>query len=283
MEGARSGKPAIRVRPAGKSWTTALLVLGLVLAVPVLSADERAGQEVAQRVHDRPAGGDSVTRGTMTLSGPGSRERVRDTYIYRRDGPDGQRWTLVRFTSPANVADTGLLVHNFGSGAESDQWLYLPAAQRVRRISSANRGGSFVQSDLYFEDLQDRVPTIDTHRLLGIEEYQGAEVYVLESSPRDATSSVYTKWTSWIDRETLIPLRVDLYQGGGDPVKRLDVQRVEQIQGYWTVMTSTMTTLASGHQTVMQVEAVIHDQGLPESLFTTRALADPSIEVRFRP
>jgi len=173
-------------------------------------------------------------------------------------------------------------VHNRPEGA-SDQWLFLPAAQRVRRISSENRGGSFVQSELWFEDLEDREPHKDSHRLLGEDSYEGTEVKLLESVPVDAGNSVYSKRLSWVHPDTHIPLRIDFYQDGDEPVKRLTVERIERIQGYWTVMSSTMTDLRQGRTTRLEVEEVVYDQGLPRDLFTSRALSDPSRETDYRP
>lgn len=267
---------------AARAWRQTACVLALsLLAAPTL-ADEVAGGALAQAVHDRPAGDDAVTRGTMTLRGAGSRERVREMFEYRRDGEAGESWVLIRFAAPANIADTGLLVHNHADGA-TDQWLYLPAAQRVRRVSSSNRGGSFVQSDLFFEDLEDRAPEKDHHRLLGEEDFEGVTVQVLESVPVDASNSVYSRRVSWVHPETLLPLRVDYFQGGDEPVKRFEVQRIEEVQGYWTVMASSMTTLGTGHQTLVEVEAVVYDQGIDDAVFTSRALSDPRIEDAYRP
>ncbi|MCP5346848.1 MAG: outer membrane lipoprotein-sorting protein [Gammaproteobacteria bacterium] len=240
------------------------------------------GEELARAVYERPDGIDMVSRGTMTLRGEDSRERVRETYIYRTETGDFESRWLIRFTQPANIAGTGLLVHNHGA-QETDQWLYLPAAKRVRRVSSENRGGNFVQSDIYYEDLQDRPPTEDAHRLLGIDAYQGTATFLLESIPREQAESAYSKRVSWIHPETLIPLRIDFYQGGDEPVKRMEVQRLEQMQGYWTVMSSTMTMLSTGHKTIMAVESVVYDTGLPDELFSIRALSDVVFEERFRP
>lgn len=256
-------------------------MLGLSLSMPGW-ADEQAGAELAQQVYDRPEGNDAVTRGRMVLGGEGRRERVRESYEYRLEGEEDESWNLIRFTSPSNIADTGLLVHNRPEGA-SDQWLFLPAAQRVRRISSENRGGSFVQSELWFEDLEDREPHKDSHRLLGEDSYEGTEVKLLESVPVDAGNSVYSKRLSWVHPDTHIPLRIDFYQDGDEPVKRLTVERIERIQGYWTVMSSTMTDLRQGRTTRLEVEEVVYDQGLPRDLFTSRALSDPSRETDYRP
>lgn len=241
-----------------------------------------AGLELARAVHERPDGGDAITRGTMTLTEPGRSPRTRDTFEYRLDPGEGGRLSLIRFTSPADIADTGLLVHDHPDGT-TDQWLYLPAMDRVRRVASDRRGGRFVGSDLYFEDLEDRAPERDHHRLLGEEEWQGIATHVLESVPVAGDGSVYSRRVRWIHPETLIPVRIDLYRGGEEPIKRFEVRRIERVQGYWTEMESTMTDLESGHETRLTVEKVVYDQGLPESLFTARGLADPELERQYRP
>jgi len=241
-----------------------------------------SGAALARAIHERPDGDDAATRGAMTLTGGKRRERVRELYTYRRDaGFEGSR-TLIRFTRPANIRDTGLLVHNQAGGA-NDQWLFLPALERVRRLSTENRGGSFVQSELSYEDLEEREPAEDRHRILRRERYGDTPVTVLESVPREASGSIYRKWIRYVHEETLIPVRVDYYRRGPEPVKRLEVQRIERRAGYWTVMTSTMRELGSGRKTVLRVEDVAYDQGLPRELFTARALSEPALEVRYRP
>ena len=87
-----------------------------------------------------------------------------------------------------------------------------------------------------------------------------------------------------IDPKSLLPLRVDFFERNADqPSKRLLVIKREQVQGYWTVMDSTLTDLASGHQTRLTVGRVLYDRNLPESLFTSRALAEERMEKEFRP
>ncbi len=259
---------------------TGMLAFGF--AGGLLAEELTDGQALAEAIYDRPDGNDAVTRGRMTLSGEGRRERVRETYEYRLDGERGESWNLIRFTSPRNIADTALLVHNH-PGGDVDQWLFLPAAQRERRISSENRGGSFVQSELYFEDLEDREPHKDHHRIVGEDSYEGTPVTLLESVPVDPDNSVYSKRLSWVHEETLIPLRIDLYEGRDTPSKRLTVQAILDIQGYWTVMRSTMMDLRSGRMTVLEVDEVMYDNDLPRDLFTTRGLTDPERARPWRP
>lgn len=267
------------ISTTGRLGRALALLVTVALCSPVLA--EITGDSLAREIYERADGRDSVTAGRMTLKGKSSRERVRETVTYRREDESDASRALVRFTAPANIADTGLLVHNHTDG-NTDQWLYLPAAKQVRRVSSDNRGGSFVQSDLYFEDLQERRPDEDVHTYLGLDDSSGQPLHKLESVPRDAANSAYSRRVSWVHPPTLIPVRIDFYEGGDAPSKRLEVLSIENVQGYWTVMASRMTTLRSGHETLMEVDSVRYDQGLPEDLFSVRALSDTVFERAFR-
>ena len=102
--------------------------------------------------------------------------------------------------------------------------------------------------------------------------------------PVDAGNSVYRKRISWIDPARLLPMRIDFFEKSADaPSKRWTLNRADKIQGYWTVMDSTMTDLETGHETRLAVEKIFYDQGLPEDLFSTRFLEDETREARHRP
>jgi hypothetical protein len=218
----------------------------------------------------------------MTLRAPRSRERVREFFTYRGDFDDGEVRTLTRFVAPANIAGTGLLVHSH-AGESDDQWLYLPALKRIRRVSGENRGGRFVQSGIYYEDLQDRRPEEDRHRIVGTGDYEGVQTTLLESTPVDPAASAYSKRLSWVHPQLLLPLRIDYYQGGEQPVKRLEVRRVDNIENYWTVTESVITHLETGEETVIENLTTSYDEALPEELFSTRALTDNRVEEDLRP
>ncbi|NBC48505.1 MAG: outer membrane lipoprotein-sorting protein [Gammaproteobacteria bacterium] len=245
-------------------------------------ADER-GRALAQKVYERPDGDEVASHGSMVLSESGHEPRIRELYSFRREESDGEVSNLIRFTAPADIEGTGLLTIDHADGS-TDQWIYLPALKRDRRIPSARRGGRFVGSDLFYEDLQDRKVEEDRHQWLRKESLEGVTTEVLESVPIDANSSVYGRRVSWIHPKTLIPMRVDLYRPGESvPFKRLRVYKVERIQGFWTVTDSVMKDLESGHQTRILNEKTVYDRRLPAHLFTNRALQDPSIDQRFRP
>jgi hypothetical protein len=256
------------------------LSCGFLSPTPAI-ADEAS--DLAQRVFDRPNGRDLTTLGRMVLTEKGHAPRIREIVTYRLDKSSGETANLIRFLDPEDIAGTGLLSIDKADGS-TDQWLYLPALDRVRRISSERKGGRFVGSDLYFEDLQERKPSKDRHRLLGKQAENGVQCDVLESIPLDADESVYRKRISWIDPATAIPQRVDYFETDtSTPSKRWLLRKKSRNQGYWTLSDSRMIDLVSGHETRMVVDAAVYDQKLPAKLFTTQALADENLESEFRP
>jgi Outer membrane lipoprotein-sorting protein len=241
------------------------------------------GEALAQEMYDRPRGDDASSRVVMLLQREGNDPRQRILYNYGKDKGHSERWTLLRFVEPQDIDGTGLLTLDF-EGDSSDQWLYLPALDRVRRIASSRKGGRFVGSDFFYEDLRDREVAMDQHRLLGNSEVGGVQTLMLESTPVDPNNSVYTKRVSWVHPEMLLPLRVEFYQRGSDqPVKRLQASKIQKVQGYWTVFESTMQDLRSDHRTTLVIEAIQYDQGLPDEIFTQKGLADDSYEAPYRP
>ena len=257
------------------------LLCVLVLCAFPAAADEALA--LAQRVHDRPNGRDLTTLGRMVLTEKGRAPRIRELVTYRIDRSGGETANLIRFLDPEDIAGTGLLSVDKADGS-TDQWLYLPALDRVRRISSDRKGGRFVGSDLYFEDLQERKPSRDRHRLLGRQTENGILCDVLESVPLDPKDSAYVKRISWVDPENAIVQRIDYFEKDPNtPSKRWLLRAKKRNQGYWTLTDSRMIDLSSGHETRMVVDAALYDQRLPARLFTTQALADENIESEYRP
>lgn len=259
-------------------------LLGALAATAALTpALANDGLALANRVYSRPAGTNLTTLASMQLLEAGRPPREREVVTYRWQKAGDERLVLIRFLQPADIAGVGLLSISEARG-DTEQSLYLPDLDRSRKIASSRKGGRFVGSDLYFEDLQDRNPEDDAHVVVGSERIDGVACTVLDSAPKDPDSSVYARRRSWIDPETLLPLRVDYFErADGPPTKRWTVAARQKIQGYWTIMDSTMADLKQQSQTRLVVRKAIYDRKLPSKLFTSRALADVGYESEFRP
>ncbi len=258
-----------------------LLVIALLASMPTWA--DSSGENLARRVYDRPDGKDATSLVTMTLTERGRSPRVRKMISYRLDKKAGEIATLIRFTEPADIEGTGLLTLDHAD-SDSEQWIYLPALERVRRIASNRKAGRFVNSDYYYEDMRSRKVERDEHRIVGRETVNGVNCEILESTPIEADSSVYIKRQVWIDPNTLLPMRIEFYEKREDqPSKRWQLLKKERTKGLWTVMDSLLTDLASGHETRLTVEEILYDRRLPAKLFSTQTLEDESAEEDYRP
>lgn len=258
-----------------------VLVASLVLATGAARANDALA--LVQQVHDRPAGRDVTTVSRMELTDRGGAKRSRELVTYRMESSPGEFQSLVRFLSPADIAGTGLLSLDKADGS-SEQWLYLPAMDRVRRVASDRKGGRFVGSDLYFEDLQTRKPASDKHRLVGREALDGVNCEIVESVPVDPTSSVYKRRLTWIDPTLALVMRVDYFERDeAKPSKRWLLLAKQRVQGYWAVTDSKTIDLGSGNETRLLVQTLKFDRKLPARLFSSRTLSDEALESSYRP
>lgn len=238
---------------------------------------------LAKTVHDRPSGKDLTLVTRMELSEGGRPPRVRRMVSYRLRHDSGEVAYLVRFLEPRDIAGVALL-SSTRPDEDTEQSLYLPELGRSRKVAGNRKGGRFVGSDLYFEDLEERSPSRDKHRIIGREVIGSVACDVLESIPIRPDDSVYQRRVSWIDAAVPLPLRVDYFEADAQrPAKRWLLQRQQRVQGFQTVMESSMTDLGQGSETRLFVESARYDRKLPDRLFTSRALADERYESEFRP
>jgi len=245
----------------------------------VLAEGAGAGLDLAKKVYYREDGNDSVAFGKMVLIEKGHKPRERVTTTYTQEKQLGEVKTLIRFSAPANVKHTSLLGMDTPDG-NNNQWLFLPALGKVRKISSERKGGRFVGSDVYYEDMQDRHPDRDSHKLLGTKTIKGATCQMLESVPKPDDNSHYSKKLSCIHLKTLLPLNVDFYIDD-QLVKSWQTVKMKKIQGYWTIIESLITDAKSSHQTRLITKNITYDQNLSDALFSRQVLEDPGAEKNF--
>ncbi len=259
-----------------------LVFIPLGISQSLFGAAYKDGESLAQAVYDRRSPDDSSAKVEMLLNKNGKMKKRRLLFSYGLDKGNSERLTLMRFVQPKDVDGTGLLSKDY-LGDNNDQWLYLPSLDRVRRISSKRKGGRFVGSDFFYEDLRDREVSMDDHQLKGEGKAGKVTCLLLESTPVKKTNSIYTKRLSCIHPKILLPLWTEFYKKKDKPIKRLKAKRIKKHQGYWTIFESVMEDLKKGTSTQLITLQVRYNQSIPESLFTQRGLEDDTQEVSYRP
>ncbi|MEX2443165.1 MAG: outer membrane lipoprotein-sorting protein [Alkalispirochaeta sp.] len=247
-----------------------LITITLMIAL-ALPAAAITGREIAENVQNRDAGDTTHALVNMRLVDDGGQTSDRVIEQYGREDSRGLTQNVIIFHEPASVADTRFLTLE-NDGRDDDQWIYLPALQRVRRIAGSEGDSSFMGTDFTYDDLQTRNIDEYQYELLREEEYEGRPVYVVETTPTDPDDSPYSRLVQWVDRERWIPLKIEFYDEDGELLKVNLVGRVERVQGYWTIINNTMENVQTGHRTELAIRRFQYNEELPDSLFTTNFL-----------
>ncbi len=212
---------------------------------------EEKGFEIAAR-SDRSDRGftDSDVQLTMTLRNKVGQESKRTLILktYELQDEDVGDKSLIVFDSPADIDGTALLSHAKILNAD-DQWLYLPALKRTKRISSVNKSGPFVGSEFAFEDFTSLELNKYTYKYVRAEEYEGMQCDVVERYPRYEHSG-YTKQLSWTDQDTYQVRKVEFYDRRGDLLKTLVLGNYKQYNSkFWRAQKLLMVNHQTGKST----------------------------------
>jgi outer membrane lipoprotein-sorting protein len=228
------------------------------------------GAQIMQKVYDLPTGDDTQGELTMTLVNKQGEQRVRKLKQYIKNEGNIEK-KIMFFTSPADVRGTSFMNWSYTSGQDDDQWIYLPALKRTKRISSGSKGDYFMGSDFTYDDLGDRHPSEDNHKLLREETIDGKACYVVESTPKDE-DYMYSKTITWVMKDNFIGLQREFFDEDGDLLKTLKIHDYKEINGFWTILKTEMKNVKKNHKTMMQFLNVKVNQGIPSSKFTERSM-----------
>jgi outer membrane lipoprotein-sorting protein len=244
----------------------------MVMLFFVHAVAEMTGRQVMEAVDDRDTGNDQTAEMTMTLVKSTGRKRVRKVKVWQKVFNDGDR-SLMRFLEPGDVAGTGFLVWEH-EGDGDDQWLYLPAQKKVRRISSDEKEDSFMGTDFSYEDLGSHDLDDYSYVLMPDEQLDGFDCYVVKGVPKPGVKKSYSRTISWVRKDILVTVRIDFFDTGGQLLKRMRVRDLEEIDGIWTETVMEMENIQKKHKTILTFEQVQYNSGLRSDIFTERNLRE---------
>lgn len=228
-------------------------------------------------------GADGKARVNMTITDNQGRTRERRLTILRRDQPDpsasegeqsddycGAQKIYAYFERPADVNKTVFMVWK-NLEKDDDRWMYLPALDLVKRISSTDKRTSFVGSHFYYEDVSGRNINDDVHELVETNDIY----YVLKNTPKNKDIVEFSYFKMFIHKESFLVVKIDYYDRENKKYRVYEALNVEKIQGFHTVMKAKMTDLKTGGHTILEYSDVEYDIGIPEDIFTERYLKRP--------
>jgi outer membrane lipoprotein-sorting protein len=257
--------------------TLLLFLIVIVLSAVALSQaansdSEQKGLEIAVEADKRDMGfGDTVSELTMILrnrNGEESTRQIRNQTLEVKD--DGDK-SLVIFDQPRDVKGTAFLSFTHKKGPD-DQWLYLPALKRVKRISSDNKSGPFMGSEFAYEDISSQEVEKYTYNYLRDETYEQNECFVYERYPVDEKSG-YSRQVVWMDKEHYRVMKIDFYDRKNDLLKTLTYHGYKQyLDKYWRAAKMAMVNHQTGKSTDLLWDEYEFATGLSESDFNQNSL-----------
>jgi hypothetical protein len=235
----------------------------LVWGCPAVAMD---GMQIAEKVENRNEGQDATSKIRMLLIDKNGRKRFRSLITVVKKYGDVSK-SYIRFTSPADIEGTAFLTWE-NKNTDDDQFLYLPALQRVRRIVSSQKSNRFVNTDYTYEDLQSREVSQDTHTILKEEKIDNYDCWVLESIPKATDDSQYGKRIIWVIKEIYLPIKTEFYDKRGRLFKILTGKKIQKIDGIWTILDAEMNDLKKKHRTLMKTDEIQYNRSVPDEIFT---------------
>ncbi|OOZ40064.1 outer membrane lipoprotein-sorting protein [Solemya pervernicosa gill symbiont] len=257
---------------------TKLTTAAFALLLSASALAEISAREIMQKVDDRDDGDNRVADMTMTLIDKGGSKRIRSIRSYDKDkGEDKQR--IMFFLTPADVQDTAFLTYDYDAyEKDDDQWLYLPALRKTKRIASSDKSGSFMGSDFNYSDMTRKNLDANDFRIVKEAEVRGSKVWMIEAKPKtqeEIEETGYKKSLLFVRQDNFIVVRAVHWTNEGKRLKYQDVSGLEKIDNVWTITKMTMTTKkgkATLHKTELGFSNIRYNQDLEEQFFSIRQL-----------
>ncbi|MFZ5593493.1 MAG: outer membrane lipoprotein-sorting protein [Pseudomonadota bacterium] len=249
-----------------------LLALSLTSINTFAETPEEKGLAIAVEAERRDLGfGDFTADMLMTLKNKQGEESTRVVRVQNLEVKDDGDKSLSIFDEPADVKGTTMLTYSHKI-EDDDQWMYLPALKRVKRIASDNKSGSYMGSEFAYEDIGSQEVEKYTYKYLRDEVFEGQPCFVVERYPVNKNSG-YKRQVTWIDKAEYRPWRIDFYDRKDSLLKTLTIKGYKQyLKKHWRPDEMFMVNHQTGKSTLLKWSNYKFRAGLADADFTQESL-----------
>jgi outer membrane lipoprotein-sorting protein len=253
-----------------------IFLLMLLLLKPLHLTAETAtdkGLAIAIEADKRDSGyGDSTANMLMILRNKHGQESRREMRYRIMEVKNDGDMSLIIFDSPKDVRGTAFLNYTHKID-DDDQWLYLPALKRVKRISSSNKSGSFMGSEFAYEDISGQEVEKYTYIWLRDEIYENMDCFVVERYPVDKKNSGYSRQIAWLDKDEYRTWKVEYYDRKNSKLKTLTISGYQKYnEKFWRPDKLFMINHQTGKSTELQFSNFLFKVGLSPDDFNKNSL-----------
>ena len=251
----------------------AVALVSMPLSMAIAETPEEKGMAVFVEADKRGDGFvDNTSEMLMTLKDKRGNISDREMRVKGLEGTGGEgNKTLMIFDTPKDQKGTALLTFSHAN-KDDDQWLYLPALKRVKKIASKKKSGPFMGSEFSFEDIGGNEVEEFDYKYLRDETFDGQKCFVIESYPKDKYSG-YTRIISWIDQEHYRTLKAEFYDRKKSHLKTLVATGFTLYNDkFWRPDLLEMVNHQTGKSTTLKSKGTVFSSGLDASDFNKNSL-----------
>jgi len=239
----------------------------VVLILSAFSLMAMSGEQLSVKVDSVTEGFiDSKSISTMTLFNANGVKSERKMRMSRLEAENGDR-SMIVFEAPSDIKSTALLTYEHFD-KDDDQWIYLPALKRVKRIASKNKSGSFMGSEFSYEDLSSQKRFKYSYE---DEVLEKKSMLISSRVPKDEYSG-YSKQVVYVDAKSFLVQKIEYYDRKKELLKRAIFKGYKKIKDVWRFSSIDMENLQTKKRTIILVTDESLKNGLKAKDFTKRYL-----------
>ncbi|MCP3942356.1 MAG: outer membrane lipoprotein-sorting protein [Desulfobacteraceae bacterium] len=272
-----------------------------IMALLILSAAISYGQSakgIMRRVDNRDDGKTAISRISLTTyryikkdgkNVPAEKPRVKIMdYIKKDYGPkEKDHKSISIILEPKRDRGISFLQYDYEEvGKDTDQWMYLTALGKVKRLVAGNdsepKTGSFFGSEFNYEDMESYNIDDYTYKILGDEQYKNNDCWVIEATPvlRKAIKSNYSREMMWVDKKRDLILKIVLFNRNGKKFKKIYYSNIEVIEGILVPRKIVVNNIIAKRRTIMVYEKISLNRPVEDSYLTQRTMTDKGFRER---
>ena len=255
-----------------------ITTISTMLIATALNAQSLTGYDIMKKADEVAEPKTSSSTASLTIHSKKGSDRIREVIMKSKDYGDVSKEVIV-FTSPKDVSGTGYLMFEYkedskGNKKDSDNWLYLPAMKKTRRIASSGSEseGSFMGTDFTYQDMGDRSLNKYDYNLLGEETVDGVDCYKVECISKEGTEKD-PRYITYIGKTDYIMRKCEFFDRQNQLHRLLTCTDFTVIKGFTTAQKMKMENVQTGTWSLIETKNIAYDEeDIDDSLFTVAAL-----------
>jgi outer membrane lipoprotein-sorting protein len=241
-----------------------------LISVPVAHAAKDDAKSILDKVSKNVDAKDEVATVKMVITEADGASKSRELEI-RRKGKDDSQKVLVKLNGPADLKGTAFL--SVSKGKSNDQWIFFPSSKQTRRIQGGKqRGGSFMDSELSYEDMGTSSDAQYVSKVAGKKKEGGRDFTLVENTPKG--ESTYGKTVIWVDDKLNLVGKIEYFDKSGKPLKVSVFSKYKQYGPIWRAQKVEVKNSQTKRGTVLELSDLKINKGLEDGEFTESALTE---------